>query len=50
VEVHRDDARTAGEILRDADRAMYTAKRGGRGDWCLERVRRVGRGPWPPRC
>jgi diguanylate cyclase (GGDEF)-like protein/PAS domain S-box-containing protein len=31
VEVHDDDARTAEEILRDADRAMYTAKRGGRG-------------------
>jgi diguanylate cyclase (GGDEF)-like protein/PAS domain S-box-containing protein len=33
VEVHRDDERTAEEILRDADRAMYTAKRAGRGDW-----------------
>lgn len=31
VEVHRDDERTAEEILRDADRAMYSAKRGGRG-------------------
>jgi diguanylate cyclase (GGDEF)-like protein len=30
VEVRHDDARTAEEILRDADRAMYTAKRGGR--------------------
>jgi diguanylate cyclase (GGDEF)-like protein len=30
VEVRHEDARTAEEILRDADRAMYTAKRGGR--------------------
>jgi PleD family two-component response regulator len=32
VEVQRDDERTAEEILRDADRAMYSAKRGGRRD------------------
>lgn len=30
VEVHRDEARSAEEILRDADRAMYKAKRAGR--------------------
>jgi PleD family two-component response regulator len=27
VEVHRDDKRTPDEILRDADQAMYQAKR-----------------------
>ncbi len=32
VEVHRDDERAAEEILRDADRAMYKAKRAGRGN------------------
>jgi len=32
VEVDRDDERTAVEILRDADRAMYEAKRAGRGN------------------
>ncbi len=31
VEVDRDDQRSAEEILRDADRAMYKAKREGRG-------------------
>jgi diguanylate cyclase (GGDEF)-like protein len=31
VEVGGDDARSAEEILRDADRAMYKAKRAGRG-------------------
>ena len=31
VEVDRNDARSAEEILRDADRAMYKAKRAGRG-------------------
>jgi diguanylate cyclase (GGDEF)-like protein len=30
VEVHRDDNRTAEEILREADRAMYKAKRAAR--------------------
>lgn len=30
VELERDDQRTAGAILRDADRAMYQAKRAGR--------------------
>jgi diguanylate cyclase (GGDEF)-like protein len=30
VDVHQDDQRTAEEILRDADRAMYEAKRAGR--------------------
>jgi diguanylate cyclase (GGDEF)-like protein len=30
VEVHSDDQRAAEEILRDADRAMYEAKRAGR--------------------
>lgn len=34
VEVHRDDERAAEEILRDADRAMYKAKRAGRGNVC----------------
>lgn len=32
VEVHHDDERAAEEILRDADRAMYKAKRAGRGN------------------
>ena len=32
VEVHRDERRAAEEILRDADRAMYKAKRAGRGN------------------
>jgi diguanylate cyclase (GGDEF)-like protein len=31
VEVARDDRRSAEAILRDADRAMYKAKRAGRG-------------------
>jgi diguanylate cyclase (GGDEF)-like protein len=31
VEVDRDDSRSAEAILRDADRAMYKAKRAGRG-------------------
>src|SRR6185369_2400986 len=31
VDVHRGDARTADAILRDADLAMYEAKRGRRG-------------------
>ncbi|MFY9922584.1 MAG: diguanylate cyclase [Mycobacterium sp.] len=31
VEVDRDDRRSAEEILRDADRAMYRAKRAGCG-------------------
>jgi GGDEF domain-containing protein len=30
--VHRDDRRAAEEILRDADRAMYKAKRARRGN------------------
>jgi diguanylate cyclase (GGDEF)-like protein len=34
VEVHRDDERAAEEILHDADRAMYKAKRAGRGNVC----------------
>ena len=34
VEVHRDDERAAEEILRDADRAMYEAKRARRGSVC----------------
>jgi diguanylate cyclase (GGDEF)-like protein len=34
VEVHRDDERAAEEILRDADRAMYEAKRARRGNVC----------------
>ena len=34
VEVDRDDERTAVDILRDADRAMYKAKRAGRGRCC----------------
>ena len=34
VEVHRDDERAAEEILRDAGRAMYMAKRAGRGNVC----------------
>jgi diguanylate cyclase (GGDEF)-like protein len=34
VVVHRDDERGAVEILRDADRAMYMAKRAGRGNVC----------------
>ncbi|MDT5237511.1 MAG: hypothetical protein QOF47_3498 [Mycobacterium sp.] len=34
VEVHHDDERAAEEILRDADRAMYKAKRAGRGNVC----------------
>lgn len=34
VEVDRDDARSAEEILRDADRAMYKAKRAGRREGC----------------
>jgi diguanylate cyclase (GGDEF)-like protein len=32
VQVHRDDRRAAEEILRDADRAMYKAKRARRGN------------------
>ena len=32
VEVHRDDERVAEEILRDADSAIYKAKRAGRGN------------------
>ena len=39
--------RTAEEIVRDADLAMYSAKRGSRGDWCLKSVRRGGHGLWP---
>jgi diguanylate cyclase (GGDEF)-like protein len=40
VDVHQDDQRTAEEILRDADPAMYEAKRAGRrrgvrGDYAL---------------
>jgi diguanylate cyclase (GGDEF)-like protein len=34
VEVHHGDERAAEEILRDADRAMYKAKRAGRGNVC----------------
>jgi GGDEF domain-containing protein len=34
VEVQRDDERAAEEILRDAGRAMYMAKRAGRGNVC----------------
>jgi diguanylate cyclase (GGDEF)-like protein len=34
VEVRRDEERGAVEILRDADRAMYKAKRAGRGNVC----------------
>jgi PleD family two-component response regulator len=30
VDVHQDDQRTAEEILRDAHRAVYEAKRAGR--------------------
>jgi GGDEF domain-containing protein len=34
VEVHRDDERAAEEMLGDAGRAMYRAKRAGRGNVC----------------